>query len=242
MRRLITVTAAVLITSQAGLAQVSGSNDEEIPALLAAAIADANQRASSVDAMAFTRSIRSADQDAMVARFDPRGEAGSWWVLISPEAGSSKRADEALGALQTGEETAGDAVVDDAEKLAAAPIAMLSEDDNIIVYSAGAPREDDQHNAIAEHVSAEIRVAKNGGRLVGYRLHASEEFKPNPMAVIERFDSQLIFEEAWPGGPLVTVESTTSVSGRAFFKSFSETVIVTNSDFEAIPASAVRDE
>ncbi len=234
--RVLTLILALGVLGQAactGQAAIEEVATGEAAPLLREALADAQARAEDVQALAFTRTIASANGGDLSARFDPQRPQGEQWALLSPES-PDERVQETFDSLQQEDDPLGDVVISDPERFLYGSLDVVREDDAMVVYAAEPRIEDERQRRMAPYLDAEITVDKTTGRFVAYRVFAREPFEPTIASTITKFSMSFDVAEAWPGGPLVTTRAQTEIEGNAFFRSFAETTVTTHTDFEPI--------
>lgn len=205
---------------------------------------------------AFTQTI-TRDNVALSIRFDPSLPEGERWVLLAPVEDALTKEQRSIF-RDVAEDQAPDVEVVvgadgegfDVTDSFGVDVAMLREDAREAVFSfsprngvslsgGGDDGEDQQSVDVAEHLTGEITVTKDGPTQDGPTLqtihvYATESFKPHPVARVSRLDVIMTFAEIEPGGPLALVSTTNEVVGRALFQPFEESFQVVNSDFARV--------
>lgn len=71
---------------------------------------------------------------------------------------------------------------------------------------------------IAEHLTGEVGVDRETGRLSHVRYYAPDSFKPAPVARFRQFDHRVDVAPAWENGPLVRTRTRTQMNVSAMFQ------------------------
>jgi len=242
---------AAALSAFAILASTTLATAASAQSLLEVAGRVAHDRGEPGQRWAFTQTI-TRDDVALSIRFDPSLPEGERWMLLAPVEDALTKEQRAIfrdvvedqapdvevvvGADGEGFDLTGSFGVDVAllREDAREAVFRFSPRNGVSLSGGGDDGEDEQNVDVAEHLTGEIIVTKDGPTLQTIHVYATESFKPHPVARVSRLDVIMTFAEIEPGGPLALVSTTNEVAGRALFQPFEESFQIVNSDFARV--------
>jgi hypothetical protein len=179
--------------------------------------------------------LAAAGRKPLKLRFDPRLPAGARWTPIEPaENALSKEERKSLKKLRGDDDADRALVYDDLdEAIKDASVLRLSEDQALFRISIDDPEMPAEMKGALE---ATAHLDRDGGLVTTIEVRSTRPFKPAAVAKIESMRQTQRYALVAPGGAPLLVASESQVTGKAMLKSFSSSVRVAYSDFQAVDA------
>jgi hypothetical protein len=237
---ILRITASVAAaTLGAWAAEAAPSKGEEAAfAAFEHALDECEIRAKSLDEarFSFLRSSEDLEGTKLLAKFTPQGESGGW-ELVDPDTDQPKKKTR-RAYNDFSKETDSDRIIHlrEPRSYMHGTYALTGETADSWVFTGPAVDVKDQSEKAqnfmkkARHaLVTEIVVGKSPARLRSVTMTNVKPIHPLPIAVIEDFELQYVFGEAWPGGPIVVTAARQYVKGNALFAKIRQDLRVENS-------------